>query len=136
MDSEDIPTYPEYLNVDVPLPTEPKSEPLGLSPVEADNPLTKKEMQTRAEFQKKLNTWNDRIFLDFLEYRRSIGQDSIIYVVGQKRTGKSWGAMKIAEMIDRNWDQGESLFFEARPFLKYFKDNENKIIVFDEGSES
>lgn len=79
---------------------------------------------------------NPNLFLEILNIRKQKGQDSIIVVVGQKRTGKSWSAIKLAEVLDRNFNVDEGLYFEPSPFLKYFNTVENKVVIFDEGSES
>lgn len=87
-------------------------------------------------FDSRLNFNNPNLFIDLIRMRQEKQQDSIIIIVGQKRTGKSVGAIKIAETIDPNFNVEEGLFFEPSPFLKYFNSAYDKVIIFDEGSES
>lgn len=90
----------------------------------------------RAKWSKKLSLNNPTLFLDILKIRREKQQDSIIIVVGQKRTSKSWSSITLAELIDPNFDVENGLFFEPSAFLKSFNENERKVYIFDEGSES
>lgn len=85
---------------------------------------------------KKLTLDNPRLFVDVLNIRRMKNQDSIIIIVGQKRTGKSWSAIKLAEILDKDFDVKTGLYFKPAEFLKYFNSVEKKVIIFDEGSES
>lgn len=93
-------------------------------------------MLSRTQFLRKLNLNNGNLFMDILRLRQQQHQDSIIIVVGQKRTGKSWASIRLAEEIDKNFDVKTNLFFQPSPFLKRFRECEKEVLIFDEGSES
>ncbi|KKN60132.1 hypothetical protein LCGC14_0535100 [marine sediment metagenome] len=63
-----------------------------------------------------------------------MNRDTIIIMVGEKRTGKSWAAMKIAEKLDKNFDPAKQVFFDVGPFLQWFNDTKDSVAVIDEVS--
>ena len=86
-------------------------------------------------WDKRLDIDNPRLFLDLIQMRRERKKDSIIIIVGERRSGKSYAAIKLAENIDKEFDVQKDLFFEPIEFLKRFNTIENKAIVLDEASE-
>ena len=81
---------------------------------------------------------DSRVPLTFqaLDIRRKLNKDTIIIIVGEKRSGKSYGAIKIAEKIkgSENWDVRQNLFFDLKPFLSWMRDTTDGICVVDEAS--
>jgi len=69
-----------------------------------------------------------------LKFRKKLNRDSIIIVLGEKRTGKSYGAIKIAESIQSGFDAGKQVFFAPKDFVKFMRNNRDSVAVLDEAS--
>ncbi len=92
-----------------------------------------------------LDQINPRIFLDpdnpyaffnTLKWRNTQNKNNITIMTGEVRSGKSYSAIKIGEILDPDFDVTEHLFFNPTEFFKYFKTATEKTIIFDEGSEA
>lgn len=83
--------------------------------------------------------YSDIMYL--LSERRRLNRDTIIFIVGEKRTGKSYSAIRLGEAIQKSWglepfDVTKQLFFEPEGFVKFFQTNTNKVVILDEASLS
>lgn len=67
-----------------------------------------------------------------LEGRKQQNKDTIIVIVGEKRSGKSYGAIKIAEKLDPNFDVDKQVFFEPRPFVEFMQTKTDSVCILDE----
>lgn len=90
-------------------------------------------------FDRRLDLDNPNLFLDLVQMRKERKKDSVIIIVGERRSGKSFSAIKLAEKIcERNgkkFDVRTNLFFEPIDFLKRFNEIEDDVIILDEASE-
>jgi len=83
--------------------------------------------------------YNDIMYL--LTERRKLNRDTIIFIVGEKRTGKSYSAIRLGEQVQKMWglpkfDVTKQLFFEPEGFVKFFQTNTNRVVILDEASLS
>ena len=73
-----------------------------------------------------------RIFIKVLQERISDGRHFVIMIVGEPRSGKSYSALRIAELVDRNFSL-KNLVYSPDEFLKRVVVSEaGDVIVFDE----
>lgn len=88
----------------------------------------------------RLHKDNANLFLDLVKMRQEKNMDSVIVVVGERRSGKSYGAITIAEklskMMGKKFIVATNMFFEPIEFLKRFNQIEKEVIILDEASES
>lgn len=84
----------------------------------------------------RLDLDNPRLFLDLLQMRKDRNKDSIIIITGERRNGKSFAAIKLAEHLDPNFDVGKNLFFNVKDFLIRWSQLDGGVIVLDEASEN
>jgi len=89
--------------------------------------------KTKAPF---IDFESETLAIDVLKYRKALQKDSIVIFVGDKRAGKSWASIKLAEQLDRNFDVATNLFFDAQPFFEAFKDAHDQVFILDEVSVS
>ena len=76
------------------------------------------------------------LLFQLLEIRKRMNRDTIIIVVGEKRIGKSYAAIKIGEKLNRDFDVDKQVFFDVRPFLQWFNSAKDSVCVLDEVSVS
>lgn len=84
----------------------------------------------------RLDIDNPNLFLDTLQMRKDRNKDSIIIITGERRNGKSFAAIKLAEHLDRNFDVTKNLFFNVKDFLMRWRELEGGAIILDEASEN
>lgn len=87
-------------------------------------------------FDKRLDLDNPRLFLDLLQMRKDRQKDSIILVTGERRNGKSFGAIRLAEHLDKGFDVEKNLFFNVKDFLVRWNTLDGGVIILDEASEN
>lgn len=87
-------------------------------------------------YDKRLDLENPRLFLDLLQMRKEREKDSIIIMTGERRSGKSFGAIRLAENLDPNFDVTKNLFFGVKDFLIRWRELDGGIIILDEASEN
>lgn len=66
--------------------------------------------------------------------QQQLNKDTIIIICGEKRTGKSYSAIKIAEALDSKFDVDTGVFFDTKPFLIHFRNAKDNVFVLDEVS--
>lgn len=71
-----------------------------------------------------------------IDIRRAENKDTVIIIVGEKRTGKSYSAMKIAEGINPRFDADKDVFYDTKPFLMWLREAKDSVCVLDEVSVS
>jgi len=76
------------------------------------------------------------LFFQVLDIRKSQQRDTIILVTGEKRIGKSYCCLKIAERIDPNFDPEKQVFFEPKYFVRWLKGATDSVCVIEETSVS
>lgn len=80
------------------------------------------------------------LLIQAIEIRRQRNKDTIIIIIGEKRSSKSYTAIKLAEWIKRrrgqSFDVNKACFFDPKPFLYWQKDAMDDICILDEFSES
>lgn len=83
--------------------------------------------------------YNDLLWL--LSERRRLNRDSILFIVGEKRTGKSYSAIRLGEVLQKSWglppfEVEKQLFFEPEGLVKAFQKYTNRVLILDEASLS
>ncbi|MBU1613661.1 hypothetical protein KKC87_04540 [Patescibacteria group bacterium] len=66
--------------------------------------------------------------------RQQRQQDTIIIIVGEKRSGKSYGAIKMAELINPNFDAEKQVFFHPKDFVRFMQTAQDDVCILDEAS--
>lgn len=84
----------------------------------------------------RLDLDNPRLFLDLLQMRKDRQKDSIIIVTGERRNGKSFGAIRLAEHLQKDFDVEKNLFFNVKDFLVRWNTLDGGVIILDEASEN
>jgi len=73
-----------------------------------------------------------RIFIGALRNRIEDGRHFVVMLVGEPRSGKSYSALRIAELVDQDFSL-DNLVYSPAEFLKLVKTKEEgSVIVFDE----
>lgn len=66
--------------------------------------------------------------------RQQQQKDTIIIIVGEKRSGKSYSAIKIAELINPNFDAETQVFFHPKEFVRFMQSAKDDVCILDEAS--
>lgn len=85
---------------------------------------------------RRLDLENPRLFLDLLQMRKEREKDSIIIITGERRSGKSFSAIRLAENLDPSFDVTKNLFFTVKDFLIRWRELDGGVIILDEASEN
>jgi len=73
-----------------------------------------------------------KIFISTLKSRLERNQHFVILIVGKPGSGKSYTALRIAELIDKNFTL-DNVVYSPAEFIRLVKElNEGRVIVFDE----
>jgi hypothetical protein len=70
-----------------------------------------------------------------LNLRKKANRDTILIFCGEKRSGKSYAAMRLGEMINPNFNADKQVHFDPKPFIQYMYQNTDGYLVLDEAAE-
>src|SRR3972149_556879 len=87
-------------------------------------------------FHSELNfSSNEPLLYQLLQLRKDKNKDSIVVVVGEKRSGKSYFCMKTAEDLAIKWGikfDVDNVFYEIEDLLKFMYNNKDSIGIVEE----
>ena len=76
--------------------------------------------------------FNKNTLLKQILYRRYKGMNTFVLILGNVRSGKSWGGIKFCELYDPSYDVSKSCSFTIPKFLRWSSENMDSTYLVDE----
>lgn len=74
------------------------------------------------------------LLIQLIIARKKLNKDTILVFCGEKRSGKSWAALKLLEKLDPTFDPSKQVFFKPVDFLRWQARTRGSYALLDEAS--